>query len=194
MRRLAPHFGGLRAVVLHHQDESVERLIRQLELLGLVVEIRWKPVSSDEPFDLVLVDADQGFDDLLPWTGAEAPVPVIGLLRSEAPGRIAWMLERGISAMIPKPIQTSAVYPALVVATALHEERQETRTRILRLEERLRMRPIVHEAMRILARAHGLDQDGAYRQLKDLAMKTRRPVEQIAATIATTGKAMPEAI
>src|SRR4051812_8876489 len=112
MRRLAPNFGGLRALVLHHQDESIERLMRQLELLGLSVETRWDPIMSDEHFDLILIDADQGFDDLLPWRGAETPVPVIGLLRSEAPGRIAWMLERGISAMIPKPIQTSAIYPA----------------------------------------------------------------------------------
>lgn len=194
MRRLAPNFGGLRALVLHQPDESTERLVRQLELLGLSVEVRWAPIVGDEHFDLILVDADQGSDDLLPWMEAQAPVPVIGLLRSEAPGRIAWMLKRGISAMIPKPIQASAVYPALVVATAIHDERQEARTRILQLEERLRMRPIVHEAMKIVARAHGLDQDGAYRHLRDLAMKTRRPIEQVAATIAATGKALPEAI
>jgi AmiR/NasT family two-component response regulator len=138
MRRLAPTFGGLRAAVLHRPDESIDRLVRQLELLGLVADVRWSPLLADEPFDLVLVDADQGYDDLLPWPGTDSPVPLIGLLRSEAPGRIAWMLERGVSAVIPKPVQTSAVYPALVVATTIHGERQETRQRILELEERLR--------------------------------------------------------
>jgi AmiR/NasT family two-component response regulator len=194
MRRLAPTFGGLRAAVLHRPDESIDRLVRQLELLGLVADVRWSPLLADEPFDLVLVDADQGYDDLLPWPGTDSPVPLIGLLRSEAPGRIAWMLERGVSAVIPKPVQTSAVYPALVVATTIHGERQETRQRILELEERLRMRPIVYEAMKIIARAQGTDQEGAYRYLRDLAMKTRRPIEQVAATIAATGRILPEAI
>jgi AmiR/NasT family two-component response regulator len=193
MRRLAPTFGGLRAVVLHGLDESVERLVRQLELLGLRVDVRWSPLEAGEPLDIAIVDADQGFDELLPWPGADTPVPLIGLLRSEAPGRIAWMLERGVSAFIPKPVQTSAIYPALVVATTIHAERQEARTRVQNLEERLRMRPIVYEAMRIVACTHSLDQDGAYRHLRELAMKSRKPVEQVAAAIVATGRTMPEA-
>jgi len=194
MRRLAPTFGGLRAVVLHRPDESIERLLRQLALLGLSVDVRWSPLTADEPCDLVLIDADQGFDELLPWSAGASPVPLIGLLRSEAPGRIAWMLERGASAVIAKPIQTSAGYPALVVATTLHAERREAGTRIIELEERLRMRPIVYEAVKIVARAHGVDQEGAYRYLRELAMKSRRPIEQVAAAIAATGKTLPEAI
>jgi AmiR/NasT family two-component response regulator len=46
--------------------------------------------------------------------------------------------------------------------------------------------------MRIVARTNGLDQDGAYRHLRELAMKTRKPMEQVAAAIAATGRTLPE--
>jgi len=193
MRRATPTFGGQHAVVLHRPDEGIERLLRQLQRLGLTVETRWSPLRSSEGVDLVFVDADQGFDELLPWRDAESPVPVIGLLQTEAPGRIAWMLKRGAVATIPKPVQTAAIYPAMIVAAALHAERREARARLAQLEERLRMRPIVHEAIRIVALAHGCDEEAAYRHLRDTAMQNRRPLEQIAAAVAASGQALPEA-
>ena len=97
-----PSFVSWRAAVLHRADDNVERLTRQLERLGLGAFVQWKPLDlAATPADLVLVDADQGWDDLLPWTGDDAPVPVIALLGSEAPGRIGWAIGMGAGAIVP---------------------------------------------------------------------------------------------
>jgi AmiR/NasT family two-component response regulator len=180
---LVPSFGGLHAVILHRPDESMDRLMRQLERLGMTGEVRWEPLTPADRPDFVMVDGDQGYDELLPWSGREPPCPVVGLLRSEAPGRIAWTIERGASAFLAKPLQTSAVYPALVLASSLHAERIASREKLARAEERLRLRPVVFQAVRTLAARNGIEEDAAHALLRDLAMAARQPLEQVAASL-----------
>lgn len=134
--------------------------------------------------DLVIVDADQGWDGLLASAPAAHPaVPVIALLGSEAPGRIAWALEQGAGAIIAKPVASSAVYPALVMAVSIHQERMATRSKMDRLEERVRMRPLVHAAVQKIMEARGVGEEQAYTILRGSAMQRRLPMEQLAAFI-----------
>ncbi|MDQ0470300.1 ANTAR domain-containing response regulator [Labrys wisconsinensis] len=188
-----PSFAGWRAAVLHRPDDGVERLVRQLALLGIEADVRWTPLRRHAAFDLVLVDADQGWDGLLPWQPGEAPAPVVALLGSEAPGRIAWAIDQGAGAFIAKPVVASAVYPALVLAASIHAERQAARRRAAILEERLRLRPVVHGAVKAIMAAQGLDEDAAYRCLRRTAMRRRMTLEHVAAGIVAGQLPLPEA-
>jgi AmiR/NasT family two-component response regulator len=175
-------FLGQRAVILHRPSDTTDRLVRQCALLGFRAEARWQPLHAVEDIDIVLVDADEGWDGLLPWTPAEKPAPLVALLASEAPGRIAWALDQGADALITKPVTASAVYPALVMATRRHAEARELNERVLRLEERVRLRPLVHAAVRSFM-ANGCDENEAYGRLRREAMQTRLTLEQAAASI-----------
>ncbi|MGO7668123.1 ANTAR domain-containing protein, partial [Rhizobium ruizarguesonis] len=93
------NFTGWQAMVLHREDVNTEKLIRQLRLLGIHATLQWAPLSAAVLPDLVIVDADQGWDDLLPWNGETPACPVFALLGSEAPGRIAWALGQGAGAI-----------------------------------------------------------------------------------------------
>ena len=176
-------FLGQRAMILHRPSETTDRLVRQCALLGLRVEARWRPLRAVEDVDIVLVDADEGWDGLLPWAPPEKPAPLVALLASEAPGRIAWALDQGADALIAKPVTASAVYPALVMATCRHAEARRFNERIARLEERVRLRPLVHAAVRTLMAADGCDENEAYGRLRREAMQTRLTLEQAAASI-----------
>ena len=176
-------FLGQRAVILHRPSETTDRVVRQCVLLGLRVEARWRPLRAIEDVDIVLVDADEGWDGLLPWAPAEKPAPLVALLASEAPGRIAWALDQGADALIAKPVTASAVYPALVMATRRHAEARRCNERIARLEERVRLRPLVHAAVRTLMVADGCDENEAYGRLRREAMQSRLTLEQAAASI-----------
>jgi len=190
-----PNFVSWRAAILHRADDNIERVKRQLERLGVTVLVQWKPLDlAETPADLVLVDADQGWNDLLPWDGDDAPVPVVALLGSEAPGRIAWALAKGAGAIMAKPVVASSVYPALVLATHAHHERTAVRARIAGLEERLRLRPIVYDAMRSIMAVQGTDEAGAYRILCHLAMQRRLTVEHVAADIVAGHEPVPRAM
>ena len=176
-------FLGQSAMILHRPSETTDRLVRQCALLGLRVEARWRPLRAVEDVDIVLVDADEGWDGLLPWAPPEKPAPLVALLASEAPGRIAWALDQGADALIAKPVTASAVYPALVMATRRHAEARQFNERIARLEERVRLRPLVHAAVRTLMAADGGDENEAYGRLRREAMQTRLTLEQAAASI-----------
>ena len=177
------NFLGQRVIILHRPGDATDRLVRQCSLLGLRAEARWRPLHSGEEVDIVLVDADQGWDGLLPWTPTERPAPLVALLASEAPGRIAWALDQGSDALIAKPVMASAVYPALVMATRRHAEARLLSERIAKLEERVRLRPLVHAAVRALMVAEGCDENEAYGRLRREAMRTRLTLEQAAGSL-----------
>jgi AmiR/NasT family two-component response regulator len=191
--RETPNFNGWRATVLHREDGNTDRLMRQLRLLGLDPRLQWAPLPASAVPDLVIVDADQGWDDLLPWQTELAACPVVAMLGSEAPGRIAWAIQQGAGAIIAKPVAASAVYPALVMAASIHQERKTNAERLRHLEERVRLRPLVHAAVEKLMRAHRVDEERAYAILRDHAMRRRLPMEQIAAFIVGGAEPLPEA-
>ncbi|TDK31711.1 ANTAR domain-containing protein [Rhizobium deserti] len=191
--RETPNFIDATVTVLHREDGNTDRLVRQLKLLGLRPTLQWAPLTVPETADIVMVDADQGFDDLLPWKKDQAPCPVIALLASEAPGRIAWAIAHGAAAIIAKPVSASAVYPALVMAMSIHQERRQAQDHINHLEERVRLRPLVHGAVEKLMQARGIGEDEAYRILRQCAMHRRLPMEQIAAFILAGAEPLPEA-
>lgn len=187
-----PNFTGWHAVILHRDDANTERLERQLGLIGIKATRQWESLNSWNAADLVLVDADQGWDDLLPAKGEALGKPLVALLGSEAPGRIAWAMQQGASAIIPKPVVASAVYPSLVMAVSIHEERRTVAERLQYLEERVRMRPLVHAAVEKLCAARGLDEEHAYAVLRDCAMRRRLSLEQVAAIFLGGAEPLPE--
>lgn len=187
-----PNFTGRHAAILHREDANTERLQRQLGLLGIGAVRQWEPLASWDSADLVLVDADQGWDDLLPTKDDMLGKPLVALLGSEAPGRIAWAMQQGASAIIPKPVAASAVYPALVMAVSIHEERRAVAERLQYLEERVRMRPLVYAAVEKLRAVRGLDEERAYAILRDCAMRRRLSMEQVAAIFLGGAESLPE--
>ncbi|WP_275786264.1 ANTAR domain-containing response regulator [Pararhizobium gei] len=191
--RETPNFNGWRATILHREDSMTERLARQLRLLGLSVTLQWQPLAPNALPDIILVDADQGWDGLLPWKGEVAPRPLVALLGSEAPGRIAWAMQQGAGAIIAKPLLVSAVYPALVMALGIHSERTAVLEKVHHLEERVRLRPLVHAAVLQIMAARKVDEHDAYTTLRNCAMKRRLPMEQLAASIVGGAEPMPEA-
>ena len=115
----------------------------------------------------------------------------------EAPGMVlaydAAGTDRGNALKFAKPIAASAVYPALVMAVSIHQERKGVTERLQYLEERVRLRPLVHAAVEKLMNAHGVDEERAYSILRNCAMRRRLPMEQIAAFIIGGIEPLPEA-
>ncbi|WP_296085561.1 ANTAR domain-containing protein [uncultured Agrobacterium sp.] len=176
-----PNFTGWKAVILAPEDGNTERLARQLTLLGLTVSLQWLPLSAADLPDLVIVDADLGWDELLPWPERCPARPVAALLGSEAPGRLAWAIGCGATSIIPKPVSAATIYPALVLAVTTHRQRMEEEERIAHLEERLRLRPVVFAAINRLKSERHMDDEQAYATLREYAMHRRLPIEQLAA-------------
>ena len=83
-----PNLGGASAFVLHRPHPTVQAISRQLSAIGLEAIDCWPELPVEAlAADFVFFDADLGFDEQFPWKPGAAPMPLVALIGSEAPGR-----------------------------------------------------------------------------------------------------------
>jgi len=178
-----PNLGGAKALILHRPHATVNALSRQLAAIGLDVTECWPELPTDAlAADFVFFDVDFGFDEQFPWKPGKAPMPLIALIGSEAPGRIEWALSHKADAQLLKPVGTAGVYSALLIARQSFEARRRLADEIAALEARVAERQTIVRAVAALS-AQGIDDGRAYGQLRSLAMSWQVSVEQAARRI-----------
>lgn len=177
-----PNLGGAKAFVLHRPHATVSAVVRQLSAIGLDVTDCWPelPVAALAA-DFVFFDVDLGFDEQFPWTPGEAPMPLIALIGSEAPGRIEWALSHNADAQLVKPVGNAGVYSALLIARQGFEARQRLGGEIAALRQRVAERQTIVRAVAALSK--DADNGCAYAQLRSLAMAWQISVEEAARRI-----------
>ncbi|MEJ8475401.1 ANTAR domain-containing response regulator [Roseibium algae] len=176
-----PSFRGWTAAILHRPHSDRDGVCRQMDRLGIAVDCVWPELGMEHSKANVLVfDADMGHEAQFPWAFDVQPMPMIALMGTEAPGRVEWAIRRGAGAHLNKPITSSGVYGALVVAQHSFDARRAFENRISVLEQRLSRRPQVVTAIMSLMQLHNCDPQTAYRILRDLAMAARLSIEEAA--------------
>ncbi len=180
---MTPSFEGLRALILHRQHANTEALERQFARIGVSAVTVWPELAAEQSFqdfDVLMFDADMGYDEQFPWSAGEAPIPTIALIGSEAPGRITWAVSHGADAQLLKPIGSSGVYSALVIATHAFKRRKSLSSEVATLSERLANRENLAEATAILMVRERLPANAAYALLRRRAMDERRTIDEVA--------------
>lgn len=170
---------GARAAILHRPHATVAALTRQLTAIGLMTEAYWPGLPPDLDADFLFFDVDMGFDGQFPWGDGASAMPLIGLIGSEAPGRIEWSLARGAHAQLLKPVGDSGVYSALLIARAGFDAQHRMAAEIDQLRDRLAGRETVVRAVMSLV-AQGLSDDEAFARLRRLATDRQESFEAAA--------------
>lgn len=188
-RRIAtPELGGATALLLHRPHATTQALARQLAAIGLRALPCWPHLDAAAlSADFVFFDADQCHDEMFPWRPGEAPMPMIALIGSEAPGRIEWALGQGADAHLLKPIGAGGVYSALLIARQGFEARRAAAGEIAALRARLSERQTVVRAVLALM-GRGRSEAEAYAQLRAMAMAWQETIEQAARRICAAGE------
>jgi two-component system, response regulator / RNA-binding antiterminator len=175
-----PNLGHARAVILHRPHADVAALTRRLEAIGLQVEETWPDLPpAAAGADFLFFDVDLGFDAQFPWPAGEAPMPLVAMIGSEAPGRIEWALSRQADAQIVKPVGNAGIYSALLIARRAFDERRRLAAEVAELRGRVAERQTIVRAVVALSCA-GIDEAQAYAQLRALAMNWRTTLEEAA--------------
>lgn len=187
--RPTPSLIGWRALVLHQPHPNVDALLTQFERIGVSASHHW-PEIADLPeldqFNVVLIDADMGYDEQFPWKAGEAPIPVIALIGSEAPGRVSWAMHHGADAQMLKPIGSAGLYSALVAASHAFARRQAMTAEITALRSRLENRELLAEATAILMVRDNISATAAFQKLRLTAMAERVTLEAMAERLVET--------
>lgn len=182
------NLAGAKAWLLHRPHPTVQALQRQLEAIGLSVDQCWPDLPAAAlGADFIFFDADQGDDAQFSWPAGEAPMPMIALIGSEAPGRIEWALNAGADAQLLKPVGDGGAFSALLTARATFDQRQAMAVQIADLRQRLDQRQTVVRAVTMLM-GNGRSEDEAYGQLRQMAMAWRISFEAAAQRIVAGGR------
>ena len=178
---------GARLLVLNRPHDSLRVLRRQAGVIGLEVTECWPALPPDAAgHDFLVLDADTGHDGQLPWGAAPMPLPSVALIGSEAPGRIDWLLSRGVHATLMQPIDDRGLYAALLMARYRFAAETELAARLKKQVWQLAQRENVLRAALLLAEAEGGD---GYAQLRRAATAGRMTIEE--AALAVIAQARP---
>lgn len=182
-RPVIPHLGGARAVVLHRAHADGAAVLRQLTAIGLVAELAWPDLPASAALaDFVFFDADMACDGQMPWVPGEAPMPLIALIGTEAPGRVEWALKQRADAHLVKPIGNAGIYSALLIARQKFDERQSLYREIAALRVQVSERRTVVQAVLRLTE-QGQTEAEAFALLRRLAMNAQTTLEAAAAQL-----------
>ncbi len=178
------NFRGARALVYHADDGSRATLAETLLRLGLEVTL-YDPGSAEpkppaDTYDVLFFDADEGSDGAA--TDA-CDVPLIALIGVEAPSRLARVVRRRAPAYIVKPVRSSGIYTALVVAFSEHARRKAEAEERAALARRIASRRHMIKAILTIMDRDGLDDEAAFQTLRRDAMRRRIPIEDVARQI-----------
>ncbi|MCR9086240.1 MAG: ANTAR domain-containing protein [Rhodobacteraceae bacterium] len=179
---IVTNFRGLRALVVHRSDSNrtvLEDILGRLGLEVITLDPGHLTVDGSPDVDLVLFDADEdGFDpgDL----SNLAEMPSIALIGNEAPSRLARVFRYQCDSHIQKPIRTSGVFTAVLLAVNGHQRSQRSADQLETMRQRLAGRRTVMKAVLSMMSEQGIDEDAAYERLRRGAMHRRIPIEEMA--------------
>jgi AmiR/NasT family two-component response regulator len=179
---ITTNFRGLLALVVHRDDVNRDTLVSVLGRLGLTVTVLAPdalPAEGLPHCDVLLFDADEDVLCLRP-AGQGADVPTVALIGHEAPSRLARVVGHRCDSHILKPIRTTGVFTALLLAVNGHRRRLRSERNLEVLRQRLSGRREVMKAVLRLMELSGIDEDAAYERLRQEAMNRRVPIEDVA--------------
>ena len=195
MTSTATSTGTLPEVRVMVVDSDVERsrnLRGALTLAGyhVVAELKESLALPDAVAGLkphiVIVAADSPDRDTLEHisvTTRNAPRPVVMFTQDGASESIRAAVKAGVSAYVVDGLAPDRIRSILDVACARFEAHQELAGRLADTERQLAERKNVEKAKGILMKKRGLNEDAAFKELRNLAMQTGKTLGEVAETL-----------
>ncbi|MDB5451812.1 MAG: response regulator receiver and domain protein [Caulobacteraceae bacterium] len=111
------------------------------------------------------------------------PRPVVMFVDRSAPGLAAAAVDAGVAAYVVDGLHESRVRSVLEVAMSRFSLMQKLRTDLEKAQADLAARKAIERAKGLLMKERGLDEEGAFRLLRKLAMDTGRPLGAVASDL-----------
>jgi response regulator NasT len=121
--------------------------------------------------------------------GQDNPIPVILISGYHDADYIRRAQEGHVLAYLIKPVQDADLATAIAIASGRFEEFQALRREAADLRQALADRKIIEQAKGVLMKRAGLDEQGAFRRMRKLAMDQNKKLADIAQMILTAEQA-----
>lgn len=170
------------AVVTTNQEMS-ELLTRELHRVHANVRHVWPmPDLLPENVDVIYCDLVPDLSRRIPWVPGNPKAALILLVK---PGPVNLDLVRNLApdAILHTPFAASEVFTSVLLAQTHFKYAQRLSSRIEKLDETLRSVRVVERAKLILMTKRKMDEEDAYRHLRQEAMSRRSTISAVAAAI-----------
>jgi AmiR/NasT family two-component response regulator len=181
---LRGHLANLNITICAEPNAEGETLMRELRRTRANVIRHW-PMSrgfSAEP-DVLFCEFAPDLVTKLPWNPGEPPCALVILLPQSGAYDPVAVCKCSPAAVLYRPFQPHAILTALMLARGQFQYEKRLRARIGRLDDNLRLLREIEEAKRILMDREQLSEQDAYGRMRNLAMKRRTTLVQLACQI-----------
>lgn len=180
-----------RVMVIHPKDEDGTALIDHLRRLGCDVTAVWPPPRDLPPeIDTIFIQLDDAaVGHLLPMIEEAAP-SLIAIVTYESPTSLKAIVDFNAHGVISKPLRPLGILTQFVLARYRHGYEGRLATKIRKLEDTMKGRRAVEKATKLLASLNKIDEEVAYRLLRDRATAKRLTLASVAESIIAAYEAM----
>jgi AmiR/NasT family two-component response regulator len=115
---------------------------------------------------------------------------VIAIITYESPTSLKAITDLNAHAVISKPLRPLGVLTQFALGRYRHGYESRLAAKVTKLEETLKGRRLVDRGVKLLAELNRIDEDSAYRILRDQATARRCTMASVAETIISADEAM----
>lgn len=162
---------------------------------AVVAEVRsaldlFERVAATQP-DVIIIDTDSPTRDALEQiclVHESNPRPVVMFAADGERDSIRAAIDAGVTAYVVEGLAAHRVQPILEVAQARFAADRALRSELADAKTKLHDRKLIERAKGVLMRTRALDEEGAYRALRHLAMERRSTLVAVAREVVDAAK------
>lgn len=180
-----------RVLVVHPRDEDGDTLVAHLKRLGCEVRATW-PLPSILPPDvdtLFLHVEEVQTEHALQIIEQQQPA-IIAIVTYESPTILQAIIDLNAHGVVSKPLRPLGILTQFALARYRHSYEKRLAGKVQKLEDTLKGRRLVDRAVAALRTMNGLDEEAAYKLLRDQATAKRMPMATVAESIIAAQETM----
>ncbi|MFZ5674713.1 MAG: ANTAR domain-containing response regulator [Pseudomonadota bacterium] len=178
-------------LVIHPRDDDGAALVDHLKRLGCEVKAVWPaPAAIPADTDAVFVQVGETSIEDLATLLETANTAVIAIVTYESPTSLKAVIDLNAHGVLTKPLRQLGVLTQFALARYRFSYEARLANKVKKLEETMKGRRTIEKAVKVLTAMNGLDEEAAYKQIRDQATAKRVAVVSVAEGIIAANEAM----
>ncbi|MEO0544406.1 MAG: ANTAR domain-containing protein [Pseudomonadota bacterium] len=175
----------MRILVIHPDDDEGRVFVAHLKRIGCQVDIQWPaPAILEEYTDVVLfLLGPQKDPNTASWMSSADDITRIAIISFETPEILSELKRLNVHGVLTKPIRLFGVLAALTTAVGVARHELTLRNRVRSLDNTLKSRRLVEQAVAVLSESRGIGEKEAYKRLRDKSQNSQTSIGEVAQAI-----------
>jgi AmiR/NasT family two-component response regulator len=191
VKRILDDLRQAKVLVVHPKDEDGAALVDHLKRLGCEVRAAWPPpVTLPGDIDAIFVQVGEAPADRMVSLVEDANAAIIAIVTYESPTSLKAIIDLNAHGVVTKPLRQLGVLTQFALARYRCGYEGRLANKVRKLEDTLKGRRTIEKAVRILTELNGVDEEAAYKLIRDQATSKRVAIVSVAESIMTAHEAM----